>query len=477
MAYTTIDDPTSFFNTILWTGDNTARTISGVGFQPDWIWWKQRNGTDSHRLADSVRGEGSATFKLIFSEDTSAEYNGNDNGGSQGNINDITSDGFSGVQGSSGYNNWNGNSYNYVAWNWKAGGSAPAITYVVKVVSDSGNKYRFDDFGTSAVTLDLQEGGTYTFDQSDSSNSGHPLRFYTASDKSGGEYTTGVTTTGTAGSSGAKTVITVAASAPTLYYQCSNHAGMGGQANTNSTFGSSNFSGNIQSTVSAGSTQGFSIVSWTGTGSTGTLGHGLGVTPQMIIVKKRDTSGTDWITFGSVLGGTVGSEFIKLNFVNAKTTGLNTSWFNQTAPTSSVFTVGTQSDLNGSGATYIAYCFVEKKGYSKIGSYTGNGNTAGPFVYTGFRPAWIISKRTDNSSGGEWNILDNKRDTFNVADAKLEANNSDAEETDEMYDILSNGFKITRGDGNINASSGTYIFMAFAESPFVNSNGVPTNAR
>ncbi|BCV05704.1 MAG: hypothetical protein CM15mV114_210 [Caudoviricetes sp.] len=138
-------------------------------------------------------------------------------------------------------------------------------------------KIRFDDFGTSAVTLDLQEGGTYTFDQSDSSNSGHPLRFYTASDKSGGgsEYTTGVTTTGTAGSSGAKTVITVAASAPTLYYQCSNHAGMGGQANTNSLFGLSNFQEYSINCFCFKTLSGLSIIKYTGSGSNATIGHGL----------------------------------------------------------------------------------------------------------------------------------------------------------------------------------------------------------
>ena len=350
MAYTSIDDPAQYFNTVIYTGDGGSNRSVTVDFQPDWVWIKERNGTNDQTLFDSVRG---ATKRLranaTEAEDTQANQ-----------LKSFDSDGF--TLGSLSAVNSNGQ--NYVSWNWLAGGSA-----------------------------------------------------------------------------------------------------------------SSNSDGSITSSVSASTTSGFSIVSWTGTGSTGTLGHGLGVTPQMIIVKKRDTSGTDWITFGSVLGGTVGSEFIKLNFVNAKTTGLNTSWFNQTAPTSSVFTVGTQSDLNGSSATYIAYCFVEKKGYSKIGSFTGNGDNDGPFVYTGFRPAWIISKRTDNSSGGEWNILDNKRDTFNVADAKLEANNSDAEESDEMYDILSNGFKITKGDGNINASGGTYIFMAFAESPFVNSNGIPTNAR
>ena len=113
-----INKPSDYFNTVLWTGDNTDKTISGVGFQPDWVWWKQRNGTDDHRLLDSVRGEGSASYKLLFSSGTYAEFDGNDNGGSQGNINAITSDGFSGVQGTTGWNNWNGSGLNYVGWNW-----------------------------------------------------------------------------------------------------------------------------------------------------------------------------------------------------------------------------------------------------------------------------------------------------------------------------------------------------------------------
>ena len=201
MAYTTIDKPTDHFNTVLYTGNGSARSITGVGFQPDWVWVKDRSDAQNHGLRDAVRG---ATKRLV-SNDNAAE-----NTQTQG-LSSFDSDGFSLGTGT----DVNANSDNYASWNWKAGGTAPAITYVVKVVSDSGNKYRFDDFGTSAVTLDLQEGGTYTFDQSDSSNATHPLRFYTASDKSGGEYTTGVTTSGTPGSSGAKTVITVAASAPT----------------------------------------------------------------------------------------------------------------------------------------------------------------------------------------------------------------------------------------------------------------------
>ena len=208
MAYTTIDNPELYFQTKLYTGNASTQSITLDGsenMQPDWVWIKNRTEDYEHTIFDSVRG----VQKFIRSSTTGAEAT---------NSNSLTAfgtDGFSiGTESAV-----NDNSDSFVSWNWLAGGSAPAITYTVKVVSDSGNKYRFDDFATSAVTLDLQEGGTYTFDQSDSSNSGHPLRFYTASDKSGGEYTTGVTTSGTAGSSGAKTVITVAASAPTLYYQ------------------------------------------------------------------------------------------------------------------------------------------------------------------------------------------------------------------------------------------------------------------
>jgi hypothetical protein len=242
---------------------------------------------------------------------------------------------------------------------------------------------------------------------------------------------------------------------------------------------SSNSDGTLTSSVSASTTAGFSIVAYTGSGSTTSFGHGLGVAPKWVIIKNReDTDG--WTVFHT--GISSGQGYIFLNTTDAATTGSSRRFrygdgSDGKLPDSTKVYLGNASDVNTSGEDYIAYCFAEKKGYSKFGSYTGNGNADGAFVYTGFKPAWILSKRTDNSSGGEWCVLDNKRDTFNVADAKLEANNSDAEETDEMYDILSNGFKITRGDGNINDSGGTYIYLAFAESPFVNSKGIPTNAR
>jgi hypothetical protein len=240
--------------------------------------------------------------------------------------------------------------------------------------------------------------------------------------------------------------------------------------------GVSNTSGTITSTVSANTTSGFSIVSYTGTGATATVGHGLGVTPKMLIVKKRDSAGTDWTVWGSILGGTVGSEKIALNGTVAKSTGLNSSWFNNTAPTSTLFTIGTQSDLNSSGGTYIGYCFAEVKGFSKFGSYTGNGSTDGTFVYLGFKPAFLLFKRS-SGAGNNWVLLDNKRNTFNIMGEGLFPNSSDAGFAYSIIDFTSNGFKLRASDVWNNGSGETIIYMAFAENPFVSSKGIPTTAR
>ena len=458
MAYTTINKSSDHFNTKLYAGSNSTQAVTGVGFQPDWVWIKNRSSTPDHKLHDAVRGSN----KNISSNTSNAEQ-------TYTYFNSFDSDGFT-LDGN--VSDYNQSGSNFVSWNWKAGGTAPAITYTVKVVSDSGNKYRFDDFGTSAVTLDLQEGGVYTFDQSDSSNSGHPLRFSTTSNGTHGggtEYTTGVVVTGTPGNAGAKTVITVAASAPTLYYYCTQHSGMGGQANTNSTFGSSNFGGNIQSTVSAGSTQGFSIVSYTGTGSNATVGHSLGITPSMIIFKNRD-SVTDWRVYHKSLGATKG-----LRLSSNGTEQTSSTYFNDTEPTSSLFTVSTAVDTNESGSKFIAYCFAEKQGYSKFGKYTGNGNADGTFVYTGFRPAFLIMKAS--SATGNWFIFDSKRDGFNHQNDYLKANSSDAEVANERVDLLSNGFKFRTSNSGWNGSGTTYTYMAFAEAPLVGSNNIPCTAR
>ena len=442
--------PNKHFDTKLYTGNAGTQTIDELNFAPDWVWIKSRSSAINHVAWDTVRG---ATLR-VGPNQTNAE------GTSANGLSAFTSDGYT----LGDMANVNGSGLSMVAWNWNAG-DTDGKTYTVKVVSDSGNKYRFDDYGTSAVTLDLAEGGTYIFDQSDSSNATHPLRFYTAADKTGGEYTTGVTTAGTPGSSGAYTQIVVAASAPTLYYQCSAHAGMGGQINTNSTLGSSNFNGNIQSVVKANTTAGFSITTYTGTGSSTTVGHGLGVKPDVIIIKCR--SNTDnWMVYHNQKNEGVDPEdyYLELNSTSA---GPNsTVMLNDTAPTSTSVTIGSDNSVNGSSRTYVMYSFSGVTGYSKFGSYIGNGNADGAFIFTGFRPAWVMVKRTDASN--DWPISDNKRSSFNLVDKALYADLSNSESTANRYDFLSNGFKIRNNLNESNASGGSYIYLAFAESPFKN---------
>jgi hypothetical protein len=346
MAYTTINKGSSYFNTVLYTGNGSTQSITGVGFKPDWVWNKSRSQVDENVVVDAVRG----VTKTIITNSTGAEY---------------VDDGLTAF-GTDGYtlgtaSRWNGSSVTYVSWNWLAANST-----------------------------------------------------------------------------------------------------------------TSNTSGTITSTVSANTTSGFSIVSYTGTGSNATVGHGLGVTPKMIIVKKRDTAGNDWTVWGSILGGTVGSEKIVLNGTGAKSTGLNSTWFNNTAPTSTLFTIGTQGDVNGSGGTYIAYCFAEIRGYSKFGSYTGNGSANGTFVYTGFKPAFIIIKRTDVAQS--WILFDNKRDPYNEATKVLYPNLNNAEDANNL-DLLSNGFKPRSTSSFTNSSGNNFIYMAFAENPFVSSTQIPTTAR
>jgi hypothetical protein len=230
--------------------------------------------------------------------------------------------------------------------------------------------------------------------------------------------------------------------------------------------GVSNTNGTITSTVSANADAGFSIVSYTGTGSAATVGHGLSVAPEFVITKKRNAT-SNWATNdpSRTNNGFDGA----MVFTTAAFTVSSAVW-NNTSPTSSVFSIGTADATNASSsATYIAYCFHSVEGYSKVGSYTGNGSTDGTFVHCGFRPAMIILKRTDSAVG--WMIVDNKRDPFNVADARLNPNSSGSEATNvDFADYLSNGFKLRTSDGGFNASGGTYIFLAFAETDFKNTN-------
>ena len=233
----------------------------------------------------------------------------------------------------------------------------------------------------------------------------------------------------------------------------------------------SNTDGSITSSVSANTTAGFSIVTYTGTGSAGTIGHGLNATPGMIICKNRSSS-VVWVVYHHKNTSAPETDYLTLNGTNATTDHIV---FNDTAPTSSVFSVAGDSANNESSSNHVAYCFAEKKGFSKFSSYQGSGNSDGPFVYLGFRPAFLMVKSYKNAQ--DWEIFDNKRSTFNPVELNLAANTNGADITDLDIDFLSNGFKVRIADDSVNNSSYSYIYMAFAESPFVNSNGVPNNAR
>jgi len=237
---------------------------------------------------------------------------------------------------------------------------------------------------------------------------------------------------------------------------------------------SSNTSGSITSTVSVNTTAGFSIVTYTGNGSSGaTFGHGLGVAPKMVIVKIRNTTDNWRVGHAFINNGSSPWNYnLTLNQTNAQQ--LNSTVWNNTAPTSTLVTLGNDSSVNASSSTYVAYCWAAIAGYSAFGSYTGNGSTDGPFVFTNFRPKWIMIKRTDADSGTyAWLIYDAVRNTYNYVTNQLFANISNAEGTGTTpFMFLSNGFKITNTGSEYNASGGTFIYACFASNPFKNSNAV-----
>ena len=253
----------------------------------------------------------------------------------------------------------------------------------------------------------------------------------------------------------------------------------------------SNTSGSITSTVQANTDAGFSIVTYTGTGANATVGHGLGVIPDLVIYKNRTDSGTgggtnaNWIVQSSQ---NEVDQYMKLNTTDAAAT--DTGYFRGVRPSSTVLTLGNYNSNNGSNDNLIAYAFASKQGYSKFGSYKGNGSGTsdgtfdGVFVYLGFKPAWLMIKRTSYSGGDGWEMFDNTRSSRGTIDASNYINNklgaqSTSAESGNVYDavdFLSNGFKARTGRAGINSGS-TYTYYAFAENPFVTSTGTPTTAR
>ena len=343
----TIDDGSQYFNSVLYTGNGSTQSITGVGFQPDTVWVKERSSTSGHQLRDSSRG----VNKVLYPSATSAE-------GDDTNLTSFDSDGFSvGVS-----NGTNESGQTYVAWQWKASG------------------------GTT----------------------------------------------------------------------------------------SSNTSGSITSTVQANTTAGFSIVTFTGNATAGaTVGHGLGVKPEIIFSKNRSI-GTNWNCYVEATDNT-GDYTLTLNGTGGRSNSFN--MWNDTAPTSSVITLGNRNETNGSSHNMVHFVFHSVEGYSKMGKYTGNGSSNGTFVYTGFRPAFLMIKRSDGVTN--WATWDNKRDTYNEMFHMLQPNVAGAEITDANphIDFTSNGFKFRTSWAGQNASGGTYIYMCFAESPFCTSTGIPVTAR
>ena len=348
MAYTTIDDPSAYFQTLLYTGNGSARSLTNDGnsnLQPDWVWTKKRNAAQNHCVTDSSRGVGNILFPDVADQESATQL-----------LTSFDSDGFS-INTNALVNQ---NTHTYVAWQWKANG------------------------GTTA----------------------------------------------------------------------------------------SNSDGSLTSTVQASTTSGFSIVTYTGNASQGaTIGHGLGAVPNVVLVKGRSV-GDSWTMLHSGIASDFQTDMIKLDETGAAQD--NSVFWNDTAPTSSVFSVdgaGGESKVNESGKTYVAYCFTPIQGYSKFGSYTGNGGSQ--FVYTGFAPAFLIEKRSSNS--GTWTMYDNKRSPFNERSEVLHPESNAAEETyASAPDFLSNGFAPR---GAVNDNGETVIYLAFAEHPFVSSEGVPTTAR
>ena len=232
--------------------------------------------------------------------------------------------------------------------------------------------------------------------------------------------------------------------------------------------GVTNTAGSINSTVSANTTAGFSIVSYTGTGANATVGHGLGSACKFIMIKRLNST-NDWEIGSTALG------WDKHLYFTVGSANSNSNRFQDTAPTNSLFYIGNGAGVNASSSPLIAYCFANVKGFSKIGNYTGNGNVDGTFVYTGFKPAFVMAKRTDDN--GDWIMCDNGRNVSNVVNKKLFTNLAQAEDSYDSFDFVSNGFKIRSSGTGHNASGGNYIYIAFAEAPLVGTNGVTAKAR
>jgi len=472
-----IADGSTAFDAVAYTGNGSSKTISGVGFSSDLIWTKCRNQARSHYLMDTVRG----ISKYLISEQTSAEGTNTTN-----RILSVTSDGW--TLGTN--NSFNGNNDTYVAWAWDAGSSNTSISAgslntsvynTSRVWSDgiANPGSDFDQAATNAFNGDhsnkLRTNGnsvlvTLNFSPALTVNSTIEIL---AEDwpTSNHRYTVTVDgTTTTKDVTGVPATFNVSGSLTQITVDNNSSGGrtyltyvkVDGKVLVNSNITPPNVP-SIASTVRANPTAGFSIVSWSGSGSAGSIGHSLNAEPELIIVKPRTGTTTyGWRVYSKPAGNA--------NHLRLDTTAASSAYsdWNSTTPTSDVFYVdgSPAGTVNASNSTYIAYCFSPVAGYSAFGSYTGNGSsTDGPFIFTGHLPRFVIIKRTD-ASGNDWQLYDTARSTFNEMDDKLKANTSGAEVVEHPIDFLSNGFKPRNTANGSNGSGATYIYASFASDPF-----------
>jgi hypothetical protein len=349
MAYTTIDDPSAYFQAAIYSGSNSALAVTNDGnsdLKPDWLWIKQRSSTENHMVVDSTRG----VTKYLSTDSTAVEAT------VTSRVATLDTDGFT-LNGAS--NPVNALGATYVGWQWKANGG----------------------------------------------------------------------TTSTLSNTGPDSVVQVNSDAK------------------------------------------FSIGTYTGNGSNSNVKHGLGETPDMLIVKRRDVSTGAWAVWHKDITSTY---WLRLDTTDAQASGV---WDGVDPTSEKFFITGGSSNVNVSGSAYVFYAWKSVQGYSKFGKYVGNGSSDGPFVYTGFKPAFLMMKEY-SSAGGNWVMFDNKRDPSNVTKTRLFPNLTNADNTTRDYiDLLSNGFKLRDTDADHNQSGESMIYMAFAENPFVTSTGIPATAR
>jgi hypothetical protein len=489
------EQSSDYFNTVLYTAASSNGTydITGVGFKAGLTWVKNRNNVERHLLFDEVRGNQSITEKFLVSSATS----GQGANGVNGTTVTVNNDGFRVVETSIGSGELYFNSRTYVAWNWLAGSiTSDCHQELANATFGGGSEYTGE-----TITITAAQTGTYAFAYQGGGqhhgsshftgiggSSGAMYNWGThtievdstqeASFQGGYAYNNGGSQTSTlqrAATVGSVEVSVTAGDEIDINFARSNSANLGvyyqgykGQPTVWVIGALNNTDGDIKTLVSANTKAGFSICHWAGSGTSGdTIGHGLGVKPDLAIIKNLDGAGANWLVYNSVEGAT---KHMTLNTTNAS--GTFTEAFADTEPTTSVFSLGNDVASNKSGSAYVGYFFANKDGHCKVGQYVGNGSSDGCFVHLGFRPALVLIKVT--SVTNRWVLFDSKRsDTNPVEEAReLNPNDTTAESSSgtDCLDFLSNGFKLRRTGDVFNTNGYKYIYLAVGEQPFKYSN-------